>query len=99
MSLFKIDCPSQPDRIFEFTIRQDNWEWEGLQYLYHDTCSDNCSKTQHSSVAAVGDDMTDYTFLLSHASGQTKGGFIGPANGYGYRRYVAHSEIEQPATM
>ena len=94
MSLFKIDCPSQADREFEFTIKQDNWEWEDLQYLYHDTCSDNCFETQLIDSHDMGDDTMEFTFRLSHASGQTKGGFIGPANGYGYRGYSVNYKLK-----
>ena len=87
MSLFKIDCPDQPDRVFDFVITQDNWEWEQGEHMYHDYCSDNCSESQLINSEANGDGRTAMTFQLSHASGQTKGGFIGPADGYGYRRY------------
>ena len=93
MSLFKIDCPSQPDRVFEFNITQDDWEWEGLTYMYHDTCSENCSQTQLINSAEHGEGRTKFTFRLSHASGQTKGGFVGPANGYGYRSFNVDSSI------
>ena len=95
MSMFKIDCPSEPDRVFQFEIDQDPWEWEDLQYMYEDSCSANCTSLQHAATTDVPKyDRQRYTFKLSHASGQTKGGFIGPPGGYGYRRYMVHSEVE-----
>ena len=91
--MIKIDCPSQPDRVFTFEIVQDNWEWEETWYMFHDGCSKNCTEMQMVSSSDEGNDRTRVSFQLSHASGQTMGGFVGPSGGYGYRTYTINSDL------
>ena len=31
---FKINCPSEPDREFDFKISMESWEWTSLMYEY-----------------------------------------------------------------
>ena len=88
-SFFKIDCAARPDQVVAFYITMDNWEWESLDYEYHDTaCSGNCSMMQLSAEYPQDNDRTQRVYELSHSSGQTQGGFINPPNGYGYRSYA-----------